>query len=250
MNNLIVNKGNENMKRLTLLISSILLIFILGACSSSPGDTSAQAAQNNVQGTEIPGGSASLAMRLALGTFKLEETDLAITPEQASELLPLWKAALSLSQSDNVAAEELEAVFEQIQETLSEEQGDAITAMELSFEDMASIAEQYDLDLGRGGGFGFGDITPEMQATAEAARESGEFPDFRGGFGEGGGPGFGEGGGPGPGGGFFQGEPPEGVNPEARQTAIAERGGSLRPRIGVNTTLIEALIEFLEAKIP
>jgi hypothetical protein len=224
------------MKRFTILIGLILFTFVLGACSSSSGETSAQAAQNNVQGTQIPDGSAPLAMQLALGMFTLDETNLAITPEQASELLPLWKVALSLSQSDNVAAEELEAIFKQIQETLSEEQADAITAMELSFEDMASIAEQYDLELGQGGEFKFGDITPEMQATAQAARESGQFPGFRGGFGEGGGPG----------GGFSQ----EGFNPEAMQTAIAERGGGLRPRIGINSALIEAVIEILEGKIP
>lgn len=242
------------MKRLTIMIGLVLMILVLGACSSSPGETSAQAAQNNTQGTENPGGSAPLAMQLALGTFKLEETDLAITPEQASQLLPLWKAARTLSQSDNVASEEFNAVFEQIQEILSDEQADAITAAELSFEDMASIAEQYDLDLGRGGGFGFEDMTPEMQATAEAARESGEFPGFRGGFGEGGAlppaGSFREGGGPGAGGGFFQGEAPEGFNPEAMQTAIAERGGSLRPRIVINSALIDAVIEFLETKMP
>lgn len=146
------------MKRLMLLIGLILLIFVLGACKSDPNVDSAQAALQDIQETQIPDGATPLAMQLALGTFQLEGTDLAITTEQAPELLPLWKAALSLSQSDNVAAEELEAVFEQIQETLSEKQADAITTMELSFEDMASIAEQYNLDLGRGGGFGFEDM--------------------------------------------------------------------------------------------
>jgi hypothetical protein len=89
-------------------------------------------------------------------------------------------------------------------------------------------------------------MTPEMQATMEAMRESGEFPGggFRGGQMpipgmEGGG-----GAGAGPGGGFG-GE----FNPEAMQTAIAERGELRGAGLGLNPALLNAIIDFLQAKV-
>jgi hypothetical protein len=146
----------------------------------------------------------------------------------------------SLGESETTAAEELDAVVNQIQDTMKPEQLTAIEAMELSLQDMRTIAEEMGIQFGSGGRFE--DLTPEMQATMEAARESGQFP------GGGGGPGGGipgQGGGPGGGGGFGgQG----GLSPEARQTAIAERGGARGASLGLNPALLDAIIEFLEAK--
>ena len=177
--------------------------------------------------------------QLTLGTLKLEDTDYAIDAEQAQELLPLWKAARSLSESETTAAEEIEAVIKQINNTMTEEQLDEINAMQLSFEAMRSIAQEFGFEFGPGGGR-FENLTPEQQATIEAARESGQFPG-PGGLGLGF-PGGGPGGGPD--GGFGA-----GLSPEARQTAIAERGGARGATFGLNPFLIEAIIEFLEGKV-
>lgn len=249
------------MRNIIILISTALLsLILLTACSASTQSDSGQAAveagssaadaavhEAGLATTPIPGaGNASLAMQLALGTFKLEGTDYPVDAEQAAALLPLWKAARSLSQSDTVATEELQAVIDQIKDTMTAEQLAALDGMSLSFEDMGAIAEELGLELGFGAGQ-FGDISPEMRATMQAARDSGQFPP--GGFGDGPGPGFGgggPGGGAGPGGGFGQGES---LSPEQRQTAVAERGGFRRAGLGVPALLLDAVIEFLEAKV-
>jgi len=109
-------------------------------------------------------------------------------------------------------------------------------------QDMSSVMET----LGIEGNFGgFGEMSEEMQATMEAVRESGDFP--------GGGPGgdF-PGGGPdglGPGGGFRGGFGGAEMDPSARETAIAERGGARGAGFGINSFLLNGIIEFLEAKI-
>jgi hypothetical protein len=249
-------KGTQTMKKHMIVISILLLsAVLLSACSTSGVESVAGAlaevgtqvdetqsdAQAGASETENELSMPS-AMQLALGTFKLEETDYAIEAEQAQELLVLWKAVRSLTESETTAAEEIEAVVNQIGDTMTAEQMNAIEAMELTFQDMGAIAEALGLEFGGAGRFG--DMTPEMQSTMEAMRESGEFP--RNGSG-GDFPGGGPGGGPG---GEFGGEGGQ-LSPEARQTAIAERGGFTRAgaRLGLNPFLLDAIIAFLQAKV-
>ena len=149
-------------------------------------------------------------------------------------MLVLWKAARSLSESDNTAAEEMDAVINQIQDAFSPEQLAEIEEMGISFQDMRAIAEQMGIELGFGSG-GFGDLTPEQQATMEAARESGQF--LRGGFG-GDFPGGGPGGGPGG----------AGMSPERRETAMAEDSGFQRVNLGLPQPILEGVIDFLEGR--
>jgi hypothetical protein len=207
-------------------------------------DTSSEnqeAPQPDSQSTREPGFNREmpLAMTLALGTFKLEGNELAVNADQAAEMLTLWKAARSLSESDTTAKEELEAVVDQIQGVFTSGQLAEIETMELTFQDMQTVAEQMGIELGFGGRFG--DMTPEQQATMQAARESGQAP--QGGPG-GGIPGGGPGGG-GPGGGPGGGA---GLSPEMRETAMAERGGFQRVNLGLPGPILEAVIEFLESK--
>jgi hypothetical protein len=118
-------------------------------------------------------GTNTLSMQLALGTLKLEGTGAAVTPEQAAELLPLWKAANKLSEADNVTPQELEGLFKQIQKAMTPEQMQAIQSMDLSGSNMREIAQELGLELPAGGP---GEITEEQRATMEAARESGQMP--------------------------------------------------------------------------
>lgn len=255
------------MKQMTFFITILLLAaIILSACSAAGGDA-AQVAENiataieeneaaidadspadsvsepageNIR-TRLAEGETPPAMMLILGTFKLEDTEFAIDSAQAAELLPLWKALRSLSESETVATEELQAVINQVQDTMTAEQIAAIGSMELTLQNLGPIAEDLGLELGNFGGR-FGELSPEMQATREAARESGQFP----GGGQGTGPGSGiPASGPGGGQGLGGGE----LSPEARQTAIAERGGVRGAQLGINPFLLEAVIEFLETKI-
>ena len=217
------------MKKTTLPLVLFVLFFALTACKVS----SSQATTENIRGDGTPNDgpqfTMSPEMNLMLGTVKLDETEFAVDAEQASQVLPLWKALRSLSEDDTTAQAEIEALITQIGETMTPEQTSAIDDMNLTMQDMGSVMET----LGIEGNFGgSGQISEEMRATMEAARESGDFP----------------GGGQGPGGGFggFGGAE---MDPEARATAIAERGGMRGTGFGINTTLLDGIIEFLEAKV-
>ena len=146
----------------------------------------------------------SVQMQLILGSLQLSDGVLAIDETQANDLLPLWRAMESLSQSDTTAAVEITAVLNQIQATMLPEQISAIAAMELTAEDTQTILQE-------SGGFRLGGRT---------GNEDGQ--SFAGGDGPpaGGLPGGGPGGG-GFGGGGFGGN----ADPEAVQTRMAERFG-------------------------
>ena len=234
------------MKKYTLMITtlSLLLALILSACSSTP-EQEVQAgavdtdSANSVTLDDSYENAMPVSTQLMLGTLKLEGTELAVDPSQAADLLVLWKAARSLNESETVAAEEMDAIFKQIQEAMSAEQIKAIAGMQLTRQDMTQTAQDMGVEFGFGTG-GFGDMSPEMQATAQAARESGQ--GFRGG-GQGF-PGGGPGGG-GPGGGGFG----EQVSPEQQATMEArraERGGNAGARFTL--MLADPLIELLEAR--
>lgn len=206
-----------------LIITLLPLALLLTACGNTASESSAP--QSSDESQEF---SMRPEMALMIGTVKLDETEHAIDATQAAELLPLWKALRSLSESETTATTEVEAIINQINETMTTEQMNAIAAMELTLEDMRAVQEQLGIETFAPGG---GNADPEMQATMQAARERGEAPPA----------GLGPGGGQGPGGGD--------VDPAARETAMAERGGTRGANLTLNTNFLNAIIEFLEAKI-
>jgi hypothetical protein len=241
------------MKKTIILLTSLILILILTACSGETADTGGEihiVAESNAEesSSEIPivaesGGEISNApentvmlntdyenalpvqMQLILGTVKLDETEYAVDTNQAAELLPLWKAARSLSQSETVAAVEMEAIFNQIAETMTAEQLAAIIAMRLSQVDLADVAESLGIEISSGGKFG--DMTPEEIAAAQAARGSGQAPP--GSIPGNGGPAGPLAGGPG-------------------NNTAGERQGQRGATSGINAMFFDAIIALLEAK--
>jgi hypothetical protein len=83
----------------------------------------------------------SLRSQLIVGSFRLEDTPLAITPEQATALLPLWQLLGTLSGTDSSNQMETEAVMLQIQETMTSEQLRAIQDMNLIDADNQALLE-------------------------------------------------------------------------------------------------------------
>jgi len=120
------------MKKILFILTAFTLLFALVACSK----TANQAAQT--------GSSASLstAAELLVGTLKLEGTDQAVTSDQARQLLPLWQMLQSLSTSSTAATEEISAVVDQIKSTMTSDQMDKITAMNLTQQDMMALMSQ------------------------------------------------------------------------------------------------------------
>jgi hypothetical protein len=112
--------------------------------------------------------------QLVLGTIQLEGTDNAVTPEQATALLPLWQAL----QGGVTAQAEVEAVLKQIEGTMTPEQLEAIARLQLTREDLRIWMQEQ--GMGPGGGFpgagGGEEVSPEARATRQAEFGSGEVP--------------------------------------------------------------------------
>jgi hypothetical protein len=113
-----------------------------------------------------------------LGTLKLEETDLAVTPAQAADLLPLWQGARSLTRSGTGATEEADAILDQIQEAMTSEQLEAIAGMRLTRADNQSMSQAMGLATATGDGAGGGqggqgqNLSAEERATRQAEKEA------------------------------------------------------------------------------
>ncbi len=215
----------KNLKVLGVLVS---LTLILAACGGTSSTANNAATVLNEDYTD----ALSVQTQLTLGTLKLEETDLAVDSEQAAELLTLWQAIRSLSSSDITAEGEIEAIVNQILETMSSEQLDAIAAMELTQEGIFELTEE--LGIARGG-----DLTADGDSRSSAP--DGIVP------GSGGGPGGGLGGGLG-GGGFGEGSGDLDLDPEQIATLQAERAEKLSSGDRFSMFLINPLIQMLEER--
>jgi hypothetical protein len=179
--------------------------------------------------------------QLIQGTFALEDTDLAITAEQAKTLLPLWKAYKAVSESSTSSTVEQEALIQQISEAMTPEQLANIASMSFSPEEMAALMETLGIEGTTGmGRFGQNsDMTEEERESFMNSEEGQLLRDTM--QGQGGGPGGGMGGGTG------------GVemDPEQIATLQAEReanGGGFRAN-PMETILLDPLIELLSSKI-
>ncbi len=193
------------MKKIT---SSVLIIFMLTltACGAASNGTQ-QAASGQAEG------SLPIQEQVLIGTFKLEGTPQAVTSEQAAQLIPLWQVYKGLSTSDTAAQEEIDGLIQQIQDTMTPEQMQAIKDMNITRQDLFTVMQDQGITQGRGqgngnspsdqnengggfvfsppdggppggfaggepgrfqgGGQGGGSFTPEQIATAQAAREQG-----------------------------------------------------------------------------
>jgi hypothetical protein len=112
--------------------------------------------------------------QLMLGTIQLEGTDNAVTPEQATGLLPLWQAL----QGGVTAQAEVEAVLKQVEGAMTQEQLEAIARLQLTQEDLRTWMQEQ--GLGAGGGFpgagGGEEVSPEVRATRQAEFGGGDVP--------------------------------------------------------------------------
>ena len=72
------------------------------------------------------------ATQMILGILSLDDTDLAVSPEQAENLLPLWESYLdNLSENQVVSGESVE-ILEQIKLAFTDEQQEIISSLSLT----------------------------------------------------------------------------------------------------------------------
>ncbi len=130
----------------------------------------------------------SIELQLLLGTLKLQGTDLAVTAEQASTLLPLWNNFKTISQSmtptqkqanatpqppssNSKTQAQLTALVEQIQAVMTTDQIKAIAALKITRETALTIMQEQGITLGgppSGSGNSTGSSNPPPQDTPPA----------------------------------------------------------------------------------
>lgn len=185
-----------------------------------------------ITGSAPSGGPSAVEMpaqtKLVLGTINLEETDNAVTAEQAKELLPMFYVLKDLNDSDTAAQEEMDGVVNQIQETLTEAQVQAIDGMSLSMRDVFALTQ---------GNSGKSSTSSGTSSTTGAS-----------GGGMGGPPDMGGGGMPGGGGGPGGGGMPGGASSTTTSTS---KNTSAAPVMDTSTpsALFDTVIEILQKKI-
>jgi hypothetical protein len=232
-------------KRTFFSIFSLLLVFALAGCQSMAGSTSQPAAAQ----------TSAVQNKLAAGTLMLEGTGQAVTAEQAAELLPLWKAVKSLSKSDVASAEEMQALYDQITETMTGDQVQAITGMSLTQEDMASLMSKY-------GGQRVQSTTSTGSSTSSTGSSSGRNSSSSSSSGQAGGPGGDMGGGMPPDGGGMMGggadmgvvtgeQPSTQTTQTSTQTAAQGAAQSARTSSQANANLmfVDSLITLLQQRV-
>lgn len=202
-----------------ILITTLLLItLLLSACGSAAATTGADTtAAATPASAQIP-----RSTELLVGTLSLDGTGQQVTPEQAAELLPLWKLLKSLSASDTAAQAEIDSLAGQIESAMTGEQLAAIQAMQLTSESTFTLMQ----DLGVTSG------AQDGSAAGSGAGVSGTPPEG----------GMGPGAGAGPG----SGEEAASMSPEQIATAQAARAERMGGGTGIPTALLDALIAYLE----
>jgi hypothetical protein len=126
-------KRTHTMNKKIFWTISLLLPLTLTACASI-AQTTGTAPSSSGNAGELPAQT-----KLILGTISLEETDNAVTAEQAKELLPMFYVLQDLNESDTAAQEEIDGLVNQIQETLTADQTQAIDDMSLSMRDVFAL---------------------------------------------------------------------------------------------------------------
>ena len=200
------------MKKIIALTITIITALILTACgsaanSASTNSNSASTAVPQQGGSQIGGLS---GLQLAAGMIKLDGTSNAITAQEASQLLPLWQTLqqdkgtpVSTGNTQNTPGarpntgmmQQISAQLTSIENAMTPAQLQAITAMNLSRQDIFAAFQQAGISMGGPGGgngvqSGNGTFTPPFQGTPGAFRGNGNFgqngtprPGGRGGFG-------------------------------------------------------------------
>jgi hypothetical protein len=155
-------------KVLSSIVLSVLLT-VLAACGQASTATSAGSDAAGTSTTAL-----TLEMQLLVGTLKLEDTELAVTADEAVQLLPLWRAILGLESSGTAASEEIEAVVDQIQATMNADQIAAITDLGLTRQDEISVMGSLGLSTNfSSSASGAADSTPAAPGGQDLPSDSG-----------------------------------------------------------------------------
>ena len=206
----------------TVVFLGLIVALALTACGGDTSDpatpTSADVSLDEDYADALP-----VSSQLAIGTLMLEDTEGAVTVEQAGELLPNYQMLQALQSSGTAAEAELEVVLKQIQGAMTNEQMAAIKEMQLTADSMLELVQERGLGRGfAGGAGGAGGFRPPagVNPGGGGGGRGGGFGGSLGGFGGGG-----------------------NLSPEEQQAALAERMNQF-----AGTAMTGILVSLLEAR--
>jgi hypothetical protein len=85
----------------------------------------------------------SLQDKMGIGILNLENTNLALTSDQAAALLPLWKGVKTLSNNKTMTEAEISAIYQQIQAALTPDQIQMIENQSWTQTDLSALTQKY-----------------------------------------------------------------------------------------------------------
>lgn len=151
----------------------ILVVALLTACGGNP--TAEPTASGPVSAlSEDYTDALPVRNQLALGTLRLEDNPaVAVTPEQAAKLLPLWQGLNNLSGSGTGATAEINAMLAQIEGEMTSEQLETIKSMQLTRTDIQAVAQEWGVSGSEGSQPGSGSsMSEEERAARRATRQA------------------------------------------------------------------------------
>jgi hypothetical protein len=129
------------MKIKFVTLCALALAICAAGCGSLPVSSGGTSNGSNLLSQNYSG-ALSPAEQLVVGLFQLEGSRLAVSAQQASQLLPLWEAYHTLITSNTTAQAELDSTLSQIEGTLTTQQLQAIAAMKLTSADRSLLQGQ------------------------------------------------------------------------------------------------------------
>jgi hypothetical protein len=206
-----------------LILAGLLMTMLFSACTGSLPFLGQTQGSNSTRGANGGGNTAALSQPTitVIGILKLEGTPQAVTADQAKNLVTLYKAVKTMSADSSSSPVEIQALYSQIDESLTPPQTQAITKMDITAANLRTTMSDLGIQFGGGGGNG--------TRTANGGGGGG-FGGPPGGFGGGGGI---------PGGGGAGGA-------AARPTSVF--GASSARQQQINPGLLTAVIELLSKR--
>jgi Spy/CpxP family protein refolding chaperone/predicted small secreted protein len=237
-------------------ITLILFSLLLGACNGttnavSPAQdtgssSSTTTSSETVEAGTFPSDEFPEITKNLLGAFLLEDTEFAITAEQAANLYPLWKGLNAMQNSETVSNDELQGLYDQIAEAMTAEQKAQIESLNINQDSLRSVMESVGLNNAGGAGRDGANLTEDQIATLQAERvANGEQGRPAGGPGSGLGGGYGGGSGAMPGGDASM--LAAGAAEGTERAVMPEQAGD--PTLRMMSRLIEPLLDILQSRM-
>jgi hypothetical protein len=118
------------------MLCMLAVLSLLSGCATTPSVVTATSTLSRTTG------GLSVASQLLVGIYRLEDTANAVDADTAAALIPLWQVYRELMTNSVAASAEIDSVTDQIQSTLTPAQINAIQAMSLSQQDLATLINQ------------------------------------------------------------------------------------------------------------